>query len=261
MNKIKLYHRPQTVEEALQLLLDAEGNKAILAGGTTLIPRLDDQIEEIVDLQNAGLDKLEYAAGTMSIGAMTRLQTIVDDPRAPALLREAARREGPNTFRHAATFGGIVVNAHWESELPAALLVLQTEVHILLPPPHPLTEGDSAQTFSLSDFLTHQVKNLNNGLLACLTLQTGGQTAAARVARTPADAPIVAAVARKDEAGHIHLALSGVAKTPIPVNPDELDSLAPPADFRGSSEYRREMAKVLSARVLNELQGQERKIR
>jgi len=255
MNNIKLYHRPQTVEEALQLLPDAEGNKAILAGGTTLIPHMDDRIEEVIDLQNAGLDKLEHTAGQMSIGAMVRLQTIVDDPHAPTLLREAARREGPNTFRHAATFGGTVVNAHWESELLAALLALQTEVHILLPPPHPLAAGDGAQTFSLPDFLTHPVKNLNNGLLTCLTLHTGGQTAAARVARTPADAPIVAAVGRKDAAGTIHLALSGVAERPVLVNPNELDSLTPPSDFRGSSDYRAQMAQVLSARVLNELQG------
>ena len=78
----------------------------------------------------------------------------------------------------------------------------------------------------------------------------GGETADARVARTPADTPIVAAVGRRDEEGNVRMALCGVADIPILVDPDEIENVDPPADFRGSAEYRRQMAGVLGGRVL-----------
>ncbi len=80
-----------------------------------------------------------------------------------------------------------------------------------------------------------------------------GVTASDRVARTSADKPIVAVLGRKRPDGRTLLALCGVAATPILVEPDQLSSLNPPADFRGSSEYRREMAVLLAGRVLNTL--------
>jgi CO/xanthine dehydrogenase FAD-binding subunit len=57
----------------------------------------------------------------------------------------------------------------------------------------------------------------------------------------------VAAVARRDSNGALLLAFSGVAS--VPVLMDDLETLAPPSDFRGSSEYRKAMAKSLDARV------------
>jgi carbon-monoxide dehydrogenase medium subunit/putative selenate reductase FAD-binding subunit len=48
--------------------------------------------------------------------------------------------------------------------------------------------------------------------------------------------------------GTRRLALAGVAATPVLV--DGADRLDPPADFRGSSEYRRALAAILMARAL-----------
>ncbi len=72
----------------------------------------------------------------------------------------------------------------------------------------------------------------------------------AATGRTPADVPIVAAVARSGPSS-VAVALTGVASVPVLVDPDApIAELAPSSDFRGSAEYRLELARVLSARAL-----------
>ncbi len=96
----------------------------------------------------------------------------------------------------------------------------------------------------------------------------------AHVARSPAEAPIVAAIAVVDWAGAevqaARLALTGVWRSPVQLAEsaaillgggleeariDELASavqqeISPPDNFMGSADYRREMAAVLTRRVL-----------
>lgn len=243
------YHRPDSIEEALQLLSRQGLNSAVLAGGTQLNSDLSG-VDEVVDLQSTGLDQITAGDERLSLGAMVRVQTILDAASltndTPPLLREMARREGPNTFRNAGTIGGAIVTADPESELLAALLVFEADVTIHT------TAG--AHTMPLSDFLTDVRGHLESGILTGVSLQTAGPTAHARVARTPQDSPIVAALARRKPDGAALLALCGVAPTPILAGPGDISNLDPPADFRGSSQYRKKMAQVLARRVLSELQ-------
>ena len=239
------YHRPQKLEDALQLVAREGIDVAVLAGGTQLNPNLEG-IEEVVDLQALGLDEASHGENRLSLGAMVRIQTIVEDEGAPALLRVMANREGPNTFRNAGTIGGAIVAANPESELLAALLVYNAEVTIRT------TAG--GHTMPLADFLLDLTTHLRGGILTGVALETDGPAAHARVARTPQDSPIVAAVAREQADGTALLALCGVAPTPILAGPDDIAALEPAADFRGSSAYRKEMARVLAKRVLQELQ-------
>jgi CO/xanthine dehydrogenase FAD-binding subunit len=247
MPQLKAYHRPTTIEETLNLLRREEVHTAVLAGGTYLNAHLDPLIDEVVDLQAAGLGRVEHGNDRSTYGAMVRLQTIVDDEQAPTLLRQTAYRAGSNTFRHMATIGGAVAGADWESELIAALLVYEAAVEIRHTHPSWL---------SLADFLKDSSGELKKGLITAVSLATTGTAACERVARTPADAPIVSAVARQDENGTIRLALCGVATTPVLVDPAQVASLMPPADFRGSTSYRRQMAITLSQRVLGALRDQ-----
>lgn len=239
-----VYYRPASVGEALALLAQTP-SAVLLAGGTSLTPQLDSTAPAIIDLQAAGLDHLTPAENLLTLGAMVRLQTLADCPHAPDLLRQAARREGPNTLRHAATLGGTIIGADWESELLAALLACDAQVEI--------QTVNGAKTIPLSDFLANISSWLDGGLLTAVTVATTGLTAADRVARTPADKPIVAAVARRDDGGEIWLAISGVGPFPILLDPSELPYLTPPGDFRGSSEYRKEMANTLAERVLRQI--------
>ena len=245
MTRIKSYHRPETVEAALDLLARPGIATAVLAGGTQLNARKLEGVDEVVDLQAVGLDGIHRAGDRLLLGAMTRPQAIVEAEEVPALVRETAHREGPNTFRNQGALGGVIVDADPESELLAALLVCEAGVTVQT------LAGTS--TMPLSDFLADVTGSVEGGIITEISLATDGETASERVARTPADKPIVAAVGRKTADGRVLLALCGVADTPILVEPDQPASLDPPADFRGSSEYRREMAVVLSERVVAHL--------
>lgn len=249
MPKLKAYHRPSSIDEALRLLARPQVSTAVIGGGTYLTAHMGDGVDEVVDLQALGLADLSATADRLTLGAMLRLQTLVEDSRVPALLREAALREGPNTLRHAATVGGVVIGASRESELVAALLVSETKVQV--------QSWRGLQRLALTEFLRDIPAALNGGIVTAVEMATPGKTASARVARTPADTPIVAAVARQDAAGQLHLALTGVANTPLLVDPQHIEAvLNPPGDFRGSREYRRHMALILAQRVINQVTGQ-----
>lgn len=249
MAQLKAYHRPASVSEALQLL--ARPGARILAGGTALVPQMTGADTDVIDLQSIGLDGVALVGDRLTLGAMVRLQTLVDSPDVPALLRELAHREGPNTFRYQGTLGGVIAQADPESELLAALLVFEAEVEI--------QSAAETRRLPLAEVLANVPAALSAGLITAVSLATGGPAASERVVRTPADKPIVAAVARRDGQGQLRLALCGVAAVPVLTDPtpDQLKArLNPPGDFRGSTEYRRQMAAILSRRVLAAVQAE-----
>jgi CO/xanthine dehydrogenase FAD-binding subunit len=240
MATIAAYHRPVALDGALDLL--ARPRAVVLAGGTRLVPAASEPVE-VVDLQALGLDTVTVAAAdALVLGATATLQQLVETPIVPADLREAARREVPSTLRNAATVGGIVAVGDHDSELLATLLVHEAVVTI--------AGSAGAVEVPLATVLADR-RLLAGRIATAVTVDPRGTTVAARTARTAADRPIVAAVARRAPGGEVRLALSGVAATPVLVT--DLDRLDPPADFRGSAEYRRSLARTLAARVMEAL--------
>lgn len=237
MYRIEAYHRPTSVGDALGLL--AASDRLVLAGGTSVRHNGGAKPTEVVDLQALGLDRIAFDGDVVRIDAMVTLQDLTDSDAVPDLIRAAARAELPSTLRTLATVGGTIGAAWADSLLLAALLVHDTSVHF--------ADGRSA---SLPSVLT---TGLGAGdLIVAVEAQTSGRTAVAKTGRTPNDDPIVAAAARTTDDG-VRLALCGIARTPELVEVGTLDRLGPPGDFRGSSEYRRHLANVLSARVIEEL--------
>jgi len=235
---IRAYHRPATLDDALSLL---ESHAATVLAGGTVINADPAGPAEVVDLQVLGLDTLRSEGGTLHIGAMVRLQALVEGERVPPLLRDLARREGASTIRNAATVGGTVAAADPESELLAGLLAYDASVTIARP--------SGTEEIGLEPLVADR-SQLQGGVITAITLATDGTAAAERTGRTPADRPIVVAVARRSEAGDLRVAVTGVAATPVVVDPGNLDTLEPPSDFRGSTEYRKELARILTARAV-----------
>jgi len=224
MATVRSYERPATIEAAVAALRRA--GSVVLGGGTLLNAQPTPEPVALVDLQALPLLRIEETgAHSLSIGAGVRLQALVEHPAVPPAVREAARRELPSTLRAVATVGGCVAAAEPDSELYAALLV------------HDLVVATADGLF-----------------VTAVEIATDGACAWARTARTPADRPIVAAFVRRRPDGETRLALTGVAPRPVLVDPDELDELEPPGDFRGSSAYRRALAATLSARALEEVE-------
>lgn len=242
---VSAYWRPSTIAQALELL--ERPGAVVLAGGTELNagPGHDDGsgAVEVVDLQALGLDGIEPGAGdSLRIGAMTTLQRLVDSDHVPEVVREAARRELPSTLRAQATVGGCIATGHAESELLGALLVHEAMVHI--------DRSDGTEAIALEELLAGLPIGAGH-VVTAVTIRTAGVAATAHTARTPADRAIVAAFARRSDAGR-RLALTGVAPTPTLV--ESVDHLEPVGDFRGSREYRRALAAVLLARVVEAIE-------
>ncbi len=246
MPQLKAYHRPTTISEAVQLLARPAVNTRVIGGGTYAIPHMSDVVDEVVDLQKIGLTEITTTQHGLNVGAMVTLQTLTTDARLPELLRQTAQQAGPNTLRQAATLGGVVVGANKESELLAALLIFDAQIKV--------QTSNGSKTVTLTDFLQDVPTALSGGIITTISLTITGQTAQARAARTPTDNPIVAAIARREGDGIIQLALCGVANTPVLVHPPNIETaINPPADFRGSTKYRRYLAVTLSQRVINKL--------
>lgn len=232
---IKAYHRPNTLEDALRLQARSGIKTALLPGYDALI---DDTIDEVVDLQALPLRGIHSSEDTLTLESLVTLQQIAEHAEVPDWLRQLTREEEPSTLRNMRTVASVVLGPNAESLLLAALLAADTQLQI-----QTLT---GSHDVPLSSWLAAPA----DGFPVRVTLAVDTQVAVAKVARTPADKPIVAAAARRGPDGYIRLALSGVAPTPILVHQSEMDALVPVSDFRGSAQYRKEMAAVLSQRVL-----------
>ncbi len=186
------YHRPETLDEALALLARTDRNLLPLAGGSKLIGELETRVrldvDGVVDLRGLELDKIVAEADRVIIGATVTLTALVEHPvtgkLADGLLRRAAQGEGPVNLRNAATVGGVIAGAEADSEVYAALLALDATVtHVV---------AGRERSTPLAQMADVQ------GLITSVTLpivQGPVRSGHARVARTPADRPIVAALA------------------------------------------------------------------
>ena len=249
MATVSSYLRPGSLDEALEAL--SSPGSVVIGGGTKVNASKDLEEITVVDLQLLGLDGVGISSHGLRVGATVVLQRLVDDPRVPPVIRESARREQPSTLRNMATIAGTIAGASQESELLASLLVYGAELTVLGP--------GGERRVGLARLLADPGQ-LSGSFITSVDLEVTGAAAAARSARTVADRAIVAAVARSDERTGPRLALSGVARYPVLVEasvgylPAELEHLETPGDFRGSVEYRRSVAVVLAARVLEEVE-------
>lgn len=235
VHRIVRYHRPASIGDATALL--AEPDRIAYAGGTTIHHATDGDPVEVVDLQALDLATIDVDGGSVRVGATTTLQALADHDGLPSGVRDAARAELASTLRTLATIGGTIGSADAHSVLLAALLVHDAEVGFA-----------DGRALPLADVLALGT----DGLIISVAIAGDGATATAGTGRTPADTPIVAATARVGDDG-LRLALCGVARVPVLVDPDEVAALDPPSDFRGSSSYRRELAVVLAGRAIGEL--------
>ena len=280
---LREYHRispqePQQValDQALALLARKNVHTVPLAGGDSLVGSADPAVEAVVDLQGLGLEAIRMEEDGLHIGAMATRTALAEDESAAQLyngvIARAARLWGGSVQRNRATVGGALAVAVPNDPLVAALLACDARVH--------LYGSDGYLEISVVDFLPRRRRLLAAPALiieAVVPLPPANCGAAlAAVARTPADAPIVLAVAvlaagegkctgarlvlgacedRADRLGDIEEMLIGRALTGelIADAAGRVSQLVDPVtDHRGSAEYRRAMARVLSERALGE---------
>jgi CO/xanthine dehydrogenase FAD-binding subunit len=264
--RLNTIHHPTTIDEAIHLLADR--NTRPLYGGVALHRESPTHVTAVVDLSKLKLDQPRIFDAGFSLGSMMTLESarlasleMANEIPNAAFLAEMLKLEGPINQRNTITIGDVLVEQRPNSILLTAFTALDAQV-----------DANGWPRF-IHDWLTAPKMEVQQALITEIALEKGTSTARhafEKVARTPADDPIVGAVAYvdRDASGKLHdvrLALCGVADHPIPLGAadeilietnGDIDcalaalKLDPPSDHWGSSEYRTEMAKVLIRRVL-----------
>ena len=274
---VEAYHRPRSIPEAVRLLR-AGGGARVVAGGTDVIVQADRGIRALVDITRLGLDYIRKNNGGWTIGSTTTMASIVDSPElrklAGGILGAAAATCGSVQLRNMATVGGNLANASPAADLATPLLALDATV---------VVAGERARRkIPLEDFFDGPRETKLGGRLLIevqIPLTPRGRTGWSfqKLGRTEVDIALVnvAAALQLDPRGRVkwaRLALGAVAPTPIraraaeaaitghPLDAGLIDEAAaeaaratqPISDIRASADYRREMARVLTARALRE---------
>jgi len=272
------YHRPASVEEALDLLARRPDAKP-LAGGQSLVPTMNFRLAQpaaLVDLN--GLDALagiEPSDGGLVIGAMTRQRAVERSAlvaaRAP-LLAESMPFVAHPQIRNRGTVGGSLAHADPAAELPAVMVALGARIVLRRAAGERALDAERFFTGLFATALEPgelvaavelpalpartgcaflEVARRHGdyalvGVAATVTLDEAGRCTAARIALlSVGDAPVLASVAAtmlKDQAPTADV-IDAAAET---VN-SELD---PPSDIHASTAYRRRLARVLTRRAL-----------
>ena len=257
------YARPSSVDEALGVLSESFGARA-LAGGQTLVNVMKARIASppvLVDLN--GLDELkgiELAAdGTLEIGAMTTYTELVEssEARARPILGQVCAQIADVPVRNRGTIGGNLCTSDPTNHLPPLMVALGARMTIAGP--------DGERTVDADDFfLGVYMTEVGPGeLLTKITIPAGKQDGFAAIT-LGADGTCIANAAASVN-GSLRVALGCVDAVPVVVEPASGDEAAvrnavknaglePPSDVHASAEYRAHLAEVLAVRAARQAQ-------
>ena len=278
------YARPESLEEAVSVLADGGDDAKVIAGGQSLLPLLRLRLaypEVLVDV--GGLDELRGVSDegdALRIGALTTHYDLTRDPLVRAhcgLLAEAAGTVADPAVRHRGTLGGALAHADPAGDLPAVIVALDATLTARGP-------GGERQISAASFFADYLTTSLDPGeVLTGIRVPKLGRGWGYRYEKFHRSAQAwaivgVAALARRED-GHVAEARIGLTNMgPVPiratatedavagaaVDPGALRGAAahadegssPPSDLHGAADYRRHLARVLTARALAAAVGQ-----
>jgi aerobic carbon-monoxide dehydrogenase medium subunit len=259
------YHRPGTVEEALDVLGGLGADAKVLAGGQSLVPLMSMRLAapaHLVDVNHVpGLDTVEVDERVVRVGALVRHSALEH--------HEGAYGAVPlPTIRNRGTTVGSLVHGDPAAELPAVLLLLDGAVTLR-------TVGGTRDV-AARDFFTGPMQTdvQPDELAVAATFRVppaGSGTSFVEVSRRHGDyamCGVAAVVTRTDGRATARVALVGVGDGPVLVDVTEatadgrtdadavaglVDAAIDPADdIHATADYRRHLAHVLVERALHE---------
>ena len=273
------YHAPKTLSEAVGLLERYRDEAKVLSGGQSLLPLLKlrlAQVAHVVDIGRVpGLEYIKEEKGFLKIGGRTRESTLERSElirgKYPILADTTAVIADP-LVRNLATVGGNLAHGDPANDHPATMLALGAEVVATGPkgertiPIDKFFTGLFTTALAPDEILT-EIKipippPRSGGSYVKLERKVGDFATAASAAQLT--------LGKNGQVERVGLALTNAGPKPVKATraeqylqgkqPDdeaiaEAARLAsqdcdPTADRRGSVEYKREMARVLSARAL-----------
>ena len=131
------YTRAQSLDEAIAKLKGAGGAGKLIAGGHSLVPLMKLRLSEpglLIDIARIpGLAGIKKVGDRIEIGAGTVHHDVATSPLlrdACPMLAEAAASIGDQQVRNRGTIGGSLAHADPAADYPAAMLALDTDIHI-----------------------------------------------------------------------------------------------------------------------------------
>jgi carbon-monoxide dehydrogenase medium subunit len=259
------YARPTSVQEAVRLLSEHDGARA-LAGGQTLINVMKARAaspDVLIDLD--GLEELQgielLPDGTVEIGAMATYSDVIEsaEARARPILGEVCAQIADVQVRNRGTIGGNVCSNDPTNHLPPLFVALRATMTILG------LGGERtvpAEEFFLGVYMTAAGPG---ELLTKVSVPAGKSDGFASVAIGLDGTCIVNAAASLD-GGTARIAIGCVDAVPVLVQVSSPDAdavkeavraagLDPPSDVHASADYRRHLAEVLAARAVADAAG------
>ena len=253
------YARPASVQEAVRLLSENDGARA-LAGGQTLINVMKaraaspDVLIDLIDLDELkGIDL--GSDGTVSIGAMVTYSEILDsaEVRARPILADVCAQIADVQVRNRGTIGGNVCSNDPTNHLPPLMVSLGATMTILG------QDGErsvSAEEFFLGVYMTAAGPG---ELLTTISVPPGKSDGFASVSIGKDGTCIVNAAASVN--GGARVAIGCVDAVPVLLQTESTDddavrdavrgaNLEPPSDVHASAEYRRHLAEVVAVRAV-----------
>jgi carbon-monoxide dehydrogenase medium subunit len=253
------YARPATLEQALGVLAEYPGARA-LAGGQTLLNVMKARAaapDVLVDL--SGIPELRGitlgADGTLELGAMTTYSEVMASAAAGArpILGEVCAQIADTQVRNRGTIGGNVCSSDPTNHLPPLLVAVGATFTVAG------KDGERkvpAEGFFLGVYMTAAGPG---ELLTKITVPAGRSDGFASVPIGVDGTCIVNAAASVN--GGVRVALGCVNATPVLVEAPSADAeavrgavreavLEPPSDVHASADYRRHLAEVVAARAV-----------
>jgi carbon-monoxide dehydrogenase medium subunit len=273
------YHRPVSLDEALGLLGRYGEDAKVLSGGMSLLPLLKLRLGSFAHLVDIGripgLEYIKEEGGVLKIGGATR-EVMLDRSdlirtRYPILL-DTARVIADPLVRNRATVGGNLAHGDPANDHPATMLALGATIVARGPkgertiPINQFFKGLFSTALAADEILVEirvpTPTPRSGGAYLKLERKVGDFAAAAAAVQVTLDATgsIERAGIGLTNAGPAPVEATAAAQYLVGKKPDDTviaeagrlaaTASSPSADRRGSVEYKREMARVLTMRAL-----------
>jgi carbon-monoxide dehydrogenase medium subunit len=276
------FYAPANLDEALTLLDEHQDDGRPMAGGTALVVLMKQSLvdaDHIISLGHvSGLDGIRQEADGLHIGGLTRHRDVETSPlvqqHAP-LLAEVYSSVATVRIRNVATVGGGIAHADPAQDPPPGLIALDASIK--------LVSKNGERTLPITEvFQDYYETAIQPGELltdvVIPALPASAKTVYLKfLPRTADDYATVSVAARGEVADgavrNLRVALGAAGSTPVHATAVEqalegqqatadnirraaeavADQVDPLDDFRGSADYKRDMAVVFTRRALERI--------